>query len=62
MKRIFKVTVEWDNRDWDPALVAEYIADWVKTGEGSFGPNDRPEIQRVKVKAAGGVEAESANG
>ena len=60
MKRIFKVTVEWDNREWDPASLADYIADWVKTGEGSFDPNDRPEIQRVKVKATGNIEVETA--
>jgi hypothetical protein len=46
---MFKITVEWNNANWSPPLLAEYIADWVRMGEGHLHPLDRPEISEVTI-------------
>jgi hypothetical protein len=47
--RVFKVKVKWENPHWDFSQLANYIEDWVKTGEGSLHPIDRPDIISVLV-------------
>lgn len=51
--RTFKVKVKWTNREWTVGALDDYIADWVKTGEGSFNPDDRPDIELVEVTYRG---------